>query len=115
MASLLATQSVVLRQDTWALVNFNQITEFLWMDIPKQAIFGFKPPKIASVSARRLQCDDPRVQKKWINLYKQKLLDMQVIQKQFKLESSVSSTLTQPQQQELEKRTLSAETYSSEC
>ena len=60
---------------------------------------NFKPPKIVRVEARRLQCNDPVVQRRWIQLYKQKIQDHKVMQKQYQLERTTYDKMT-PQQKE---------------
>ena len=39
----------------------------LWMDIPKILLFGYNPPLSQTFSARRLQLEDPRVVKRYLD------------------------------------------------
>ena len=39
----------------------------VWIDIPKLLIFGYNPPEIKTYNARKLQLEDPRVKKKYLD------------------------------------------------
>lgn len=76
----------------------------LWIDLTQSSVYGFSIPTTIQPNIRRLQCNIPHVRNKWIQLYTQFLKQHKVIQRQFKLEASLSDgPLDQNQVQEFEK------------
>ena len=61
----------------------------LWIDFSFDNFFGYKMPKLVVPRARRLKTDDPRVTKKWIDLYKNYIKDNDLHRRMFKIESTM--------------------------
>ena len=74
----------------------------LWIKVHPNCLLGFKPPKIFHFTARSLQCTIPTVQDLWKKLYKERLRQHNLIQRQFWLENSIGDTITQDQIKEYE-------------
>ena len=74
----------------------------LWIDLPLLQLFG--TPKKASQpsSARRLQCNDPRVVRRYQEVLRHQYHDNDVARRAFALESSVTGPLSSAQAQEWE-------------
>jgi hypothetical protein len=75
----------------------------LWMDISYQTAFGYSPPPMGKVKARRLTCKDPRVRQKYNELYRPFVvrhgLDMP---RSYRLQASVTGPLNASQVTEFE-------------
>ena len=74
----------------------------LWIEVPMANLYGFKISRIAPAITRKLQCDRPAVQQKWIRLYKDKLQQCKVFERIFSLESNINGKLTPAQEEEYE-------------
>ena len=74
----------------------------LWIDFNTDSVLGFKPPKMFKPQARRLQCSLPKVKKKWQQEYLTKLRQNNLLKRQFRLESTITGSLTKEQSQEFE-------------
>ena len=74
----------------------------LWLDITEASVLGFNLPPILSANGRRLQCSDPRIYKRWIQLYKKYVLDHKLHLKAYELEDQTIHPLTREMQQKLD-------------
>ena len=76
----------------------------LWLGLHVHQVFGFKPPTTVTPNARRLQSNVPHIRNKWISLCLSFLHQHHLIERQFNLESKVSTTMTRAQALEYEKK-----------
>ena len=82
-------------------IQFDQ--RALWLGLHVHQVFGFKPPTTVTPNARRLQSNVPHIRNKWISLCLSFLHQHHLIERQFNLESKVSTTMTKAQALEYEK------------
>jgi hypothetical protein len=75
----------------------------LWIDITMDNLCGSNMAPIITPQARRLKCNDPRTQKKWLQLYTSYLTERKAISRAFKLQNSLHHPLPQSLIEEYEK------------
>ena len=63
----------------------------LWIRINEADAFGYAMEKLEQPQARRLTLEDPRVVRRWIEVYKAYLMDNRVIQRAFNLQVSIDN------------------------
>ena len=74
----------------------------LWMDIPNEILFGFKPPPLTHPSARRLKMKDPRCVKRYNDMLHNDCEKEHMYQRMDTLHSTVSDPMTVQQMEEYE-------------
>ena len=74
----------------------------IWADITYDSAFGFKISRCVQPKARKLQCIDPRVVKKWAQAYEQFIKQHNLHCRQFALEQHMTTPLTDWWAQEYE-------------
>ena len=74
----------------------------LWMDIPNDILFDFKPPPLTYPSARRLKIKDPRCVKRYNDKLHEECESEQMYQRMDILHSNVTDPMTEQQQEEYE-------------
>ena len=62
----------------------------LWVQIKEESIFGYSMEKVVPVSARRLTLDNPKVVRRWIELYRDFLTRNALPQRLYHLQTQVS-------------------------
>jgi hypothetical protein len=75
----------------------------LWIDVTINNICGNNMAPVLHPQARRLKCNDPKIQKKWTTLYLKALAEQNAIQRVYKLQTQLVQPLTEPMIQEYEK------------
>ena len=63
----------------------------LWVKIKEESLFGYSMEKVVPPTARRLTLDNPKVVKKWIDIYKTYILNHQLPQRIFKLQNQIEA------------------------
>ena len=74
----------------------------LWMDISYQTAFGSSPPPMGKVNARRLTCKDPRIRKRYNELYRPFVVQHGLDTIAYSLQASITGPLTASQITEFE-------------
>ena len=74
----------------------------LWIDLTETSVLGFNLPPLLAANARRLQCSDPRVRKRWVQLYKQFVIEHNLHLKAYDLEREMCRPLTAEMQHRLD-------------
>ena len=74
----------------------------VWLDVPLSAIFGVSSRPLSPRIARRLQCHDPRVVRRYLRTLQDFYTHHRVADRTFRLEQSISGPLTEWQAQEWE-------------
>ena len=66
----------------------------LWADLEVAQVFGLRPPLVMHISARRLTLTQPKVLKRYLNLWKQFVATHKLVEKAKSLQSSCSGSLS---------------------
>ena len=69
----------------------------LWIKIKEDDIFDYSMGKVTPPSARRLTLDNPRVTKKWVNIYKEFLLEHNLFERIFYIQNEISTNEWRPE------------------
>jgi hypothetical protein len=75
----------------------------LWIDVSMSNLCGNTMAPIRNPAARRLKCNDPTTQKKWLNLYISYLESENAIKRAYTLQTVLQPSLPFPQDREYEK------------
>jgi hypothetical protein len=75
----------------------------LWIDVSMANLCGSDMAPITAPQARRLKCNDPKTQEKWIKLYTQYLNERRAITRAYRLQDNLHLPLTDTIKDEYEK------------
>lgn len=75
----------------------------IWFEIAFVNAFGYNMAEVVTPAARRLKCNDPKVQIRWIELYKEYLADKNVTERMFDIERNMELPLPPHLAREYEK------------
>ena len=74
----------------------------LWLDIHYQVVFGHVMPAIVTAQARRLKTNDPRIVKKYTNVWSKFIVDHNMLERAYNIQRECTYPLADHLQVELE-------------